>query len=151
MLHVLLPVPFVLCSSFGVHKHSIPIGLVVLPFALVIVSVYVSEFSLTLCFIVVPVALIGGAIRPLLLAESLPHRAHPLSLVLNAILEPYQWLRNWLSTTLAPVLLTVGIVTLKQVVIRLSVLVFLLAAKAIIQHQSISLTNIVIGLVRSSG
>jgi len=71
VLHIVFPVAFVLGSRFGVQKHSVAVGLVVLPLALVGVAVSMCEFALALGLIVYPVTLVESSIGPFLFAEPL--------------------------------------------------------------------------------
>ena len=87
MLHILLPIAFILGPSFAMHIHSISISLIVFPLTLIVVSICVNELSFSFGFVIGPLTLIDSCVWPFLFSESIANVAYPFPLVLNSIFK----------------------------------------------------------------
>jgi hypothetical protein len=90
VLHVILPVSFILGAGFVVSVGPVSVGFVVRPIALVAVAICVREFTFALGFVVLPLTLVYCSIWPLLPTPSITQITQPFTLVLNTVLEPNQ-------------------------------------------------------------
>ena len=72
------------------NKHTVAVGLVVLPLPLIVISICMREFALSLRFVVPPLTLIHRSIWPLLPAVPVSHVAQPLPFILYSIFESLQ-------------------------------------------------------------
>lgn len=90
MLHVILPVTFIGGPSLGVDEDAIPIGLIILPFSLIVVAIGMRELPLSFRLVVTPLSLVYGSIRPFLPASTVPYVTKPLSFILYPVFKSLQ-------------------------------------------------------------
>lgn len=74
------------------HKDSVPIGFVIFPLSLVVISIGMYEFPLPFCFVVLPLSFVNCTIWPLLLSRPVSEVSKPFAFVLYAVFELLQGL-----------------------------------------------------------
>lgn len=87
MLHIVFPVPFVLCSCFIMMINSITMGFIFFPLSIVGIAFYMSKFAFARSFSFEPLTLVLGSIRPNLYSVSTFHSTDPLTFVLDSTLK----------------------------------------------------------------
>ena len=83
VLQVVHPVSFI-AGAVHVRVHTVTIGLVVDPVALVDITIDVSELAEAVSPVVLPIALVAGTILPDLLPVAITEPANPLSGILRS-------------------------------------------------------------------
>merc|ERR1740139_1304021 len=86
MLFVIEPGTFVVCSvSVGVGP--LTFSLVIVPFAVIHVSIGMDQFAASVCLIVAPHSFIAARVRPHLYTKSVPRLTQPLPFIHRAVWE----------------------------------------------------------------
>ena len=67
--------------------NSVSVSLVILPFTIEYVSVYMPELALSMCLVVLPLTLVPSTIRPNLDPTAVSNRTPPLSFVDGTVFE----------------------------------------------------------------
>ena len=67
--------------------HTVSVSFIIDPVSLVYISIYMNEFSMTVCAVVSPLALIASTVRPNLHTIAVSETSNPLALVSRTCLE----------------------------------------------------------------
>ena len=67
--------------------HTVSVSFIIDPVSLVYISIYMNEFSMTVCAVVSPLALVASAVRPNLHTVAISEATDPLTLVSSARFE----------------------------------------------------------------
>jgi hypothetical protein len=86
VLQVILPLSFIL-SSVNMLVNTIAVGFVICPEAVVDVSIYMDELSLTMGSVLSPLTNVLSTVWPLLLSKSISKATFPLSDVNSSSFE----------------------------------------------------------------
>jgi hypothetical protein len=70
-----------------VDIHTVSVSFIIDPISLVYISIYMNEFSMTVCAVISPLALIAGTVRPNLHTVAVSETSNPLALVSCTCLE----------------------------------------------------------------
>ena len=66
---------------------TVSVSFIIDPVSLVYISIYMNEFSMTMCAVVSPLALVASAVRPNLHTVAISEATDPLTLVSRARFE----------------------------------------------------------------
>jgi len=70
---------------------TISVGLIVLPFAVIDVTINMSKFTFAVSPIIFPLSLIFGTIRPLLFSEAVTETTDPFAIIGGSSFESVGW------------------------------------------------------------
>lgn len=87
MLHVILPITLILCTSLSMNVYSITMSFIVLPLTIIGIPMNMSKYTLSSCLSLKPHTLILGPIRPNLSTLPMFLSSNPLTLIFNSTFE----------------------------------------------------------------
>jgi len=134
MLHVLLPVAFILRSRFIMNIDPVAISFIIFPLSFIVISIGMRELALAFSFIVDPLSLVECTVWPFLFSEAIAHVAQPFALIIYPIFEPNQRF----SFTIEPIVAIIVFLNEHIAVIHLFLMDLLQFAEFLVYFEDIA-------------